>query len=233
MELSKGFLWGVSTAAHQVEGGNHNNQWATWEDAGRIRSGECSGLACDWWTNAERDFDLAQEMGLNSLRLSVEWSRIEPQPDQWNQEAVQRYRQMLQGLIDRGIQPMICLHHFTHPIWFEERGGFLASDAAEVFERFARHAVSEFGDLCHYSVLGELHKLIDEGNDVRGYFHWTLTDNFEWAEGWKLRFGLVALNNETQERTMRNSGRLFSAIAHANGLSNEVAEQFVPRSGTI
>ena len=76
-QFPEGFLWGVSTAAHQVEGGNRNNQWSDWEAAGRIRSGDLSGKACDWWSNAERDFDLAQQMGLNALRLSVEWSRIE------------------------------------------------------------------------------------------------------------------------------------------------------------
>ncbi|GAC1427917.1 MAG: hypothetical protein NVS1B11_18160 [Terriglobales bacterium] len=68
---------------------------------------------------------------------------------------------------------------------------------------------------------------------MRGYFHWTLADNFEWAEGWKLRFGLIALNTATQERTMRNSGRLFRAIAHGNGLSREIAAEFVPRTETV
>jgi len=75
-----GFLWGVSTAAHQVEGGNENNQWAAWEAAGKTKSRQVSGVACDWWNNAERDFDLAKDMGLNALRLSLEWSRIEPAP---------------------------------------------------------------------------------------------------------------------------------------------------------
>ena len=72
------FRWGVATAAHQYEGGNVNNQWHAWEQSGHIRGGDRSGLACDWWNDAERDFDLAQRMGLNALRLSVEWSRIEP-----------------------------------------------------------------------------------------------------------------------------------------------------------
>src|SRR5947207_2165139 len=74
-QFRPGFLWGVSTAAHQVEGSNHNNQWSDWEAAGRIRSGDRCGQACDWWNNAERDFDLAQEMGLNALRLSVEGAK--------------------------------------------------------------------------------------------------------------------------------------------------------------
>ncbi|HEX6466263.1 MAG TPA: family 1 glycosylhydrolase, partial [Terriglobales bacterium] len=87
-----GFLWGVSTSAHQVEGNNTTNQWAAWEAAGRIKSGERSGQACNWWEAAERDFDLAQQMGLNALRLSVEWSRIEPREGEWDHKSLDRYR---------------------------------------------------------------------------------------------------------------------------------------------
>ena len=74
----------------------------------------------------------------------------------------------------------------------------------------------------------ELHSLIREGRDVRGYFHWTLTDNFEWSEGWGLRFGLVALDPKTQDRAIRNSGRLYGAIARSNELSQEMIEQYYP-----
>jgi beta-glucosidase len=428
-----GFLWGVSTAAHQVEGGNHNNQWAAWEQAGRIKSGDRSGNACDWWNNAERDFDLAREIGVNALRLSVEWSRIEPQEGQYDAQALGRYRQMLDALHQRGIRPMVCLHHFTHPLWFEQKSAFLGSGAADRFEAFTRYVVSGLGDLCRdwvtfnepnvYATLGyvlgefppgkrgliltavrlvnglarahaqayhaihelqpdgqvgwahnfvvfqpadphslldrrvtrlvnelfnesfirlieqgklafplslvsgdlhhvkgvcdfvglnvysrfhvafdarlrsqmfarvfvpphvpqgdhgveqpygeaypaairvavervsrlgkpiyilengvpdaedrirpwlivsavqEIDRLIQEGRDIRGYFHWTLTDNFEWSEGWKLRFGLVALDPQTQQRRMRNSGRLYGAIARGNGISPEMVNQYFP-----
>jgi beta-glucosidase len=432
MNFPKGFLWGVSTAAHQVEGGNDNNQWSDWEGRGQIRRGERSGRACDWWTNAERDFDLALDMGLNALRLSVEWSRIEPRPGQWDLGALRRYQQMLEGLRQRGIQPMVCLHHFTHPRWFEQQKGFLSADAGELFERFTRRVVEGLGDLSQYwvtfnepnvfaalgyvlgefppgakgeittamrvvnamahchsrayraihelqpdaqvgwahnyvifepasafppdrwiasllsklfneSFLGiierghapfpfnfmagnaheargtcdfvglnvysrfhvafslrhasqlfgnvfvptdvpqgdsgaekpygevypaaiklaveraarlgkpiyilengvpdaedrirpwlivnavrELEKLMADGNDIRGYFHWTLTDNFEWSEGWGLRFGLVALDSSTQQRTMRESGRLYGAIARANGMPLDLTGKFFP-----
>jgi len=66
------FAWGVATSSHQVEGGNSKNQWAAWEKRGRIKSKDCVGRACDWWRNAEQDFDLAQSLGVNALRLSVE-----------------------------------------------------------------------------------------------------------------------------------------------------------------
>ena len=77
LRFPEDFLWGVSTAAHQVEG-NNCNQWSDWEQAGRIKSGDACGQACDWWENAERDFDIARDLGVKALRLSLEWSRIEP-----------------------------------------------------------------------------------------------------------------------------------------------------------
>ncbi|HWZ46390.1 MAG TPA: family 1 glycosylhydrolase [Candidatus Saccharimonadales bacterium] len=142
------FSWGVATASHQVEGGCTNNQWAAWEKLGRIKSGDRSGLACDWWRNAERDFDLAQSIGVNALRLSVEWSRIEPQEGVWSQEALARYRGMLMGLRDRGIRPFVTLHHFTNPLWFESKGAFKSPESVPLFERYTQRVVAALGDLC-------------------------------------------------------------------------------------
>jgi beta-glucosidase len=115
------FAWGVATSSHQVEGGNLNNQWAAWEKQGRIKSGDAVGLACDWWRHAELDFDLAKQLGVNALRLSVEWSRIEPTEGQWNADALSRYRQMLLALQERGMRPFVTLHHFTNPLWLEAK----------------------------------------------------------------------------------------------------------------
>jgi beta-glucosidase len=429
------FLWGVSTAAHQVEGDNCN-QWSDWEQAGRIKSGDSCGKACDWWENAERDFDIARDLGLKALRLSLEWSRIEPEEGHFDAQAIGRYRQMLEGLHQRGIEPIVCLHHFTHPRWFEKRGAFLRPDAPKLFERFTREVTKAVGNLCrmwvtfnepnvyaacgyvvgefppgrkgellnalrvnsiqaqahvlayraihelvpdaqvgwaqHYvvfepvrgildrwaaslldrffnnaffeliedgrlafpfgmlgghdreakgccdfvglnvysrlhvafdlryvstlftnifvpghvpqgdqgvekpygeayplavvraveraarlgkpiyimengvpdaedrirpwlivNVLRELHGLIEQGHDIRGYLHWTLTDNFEWNEGWKLRFGLVALDPDTQDRTMRSSAKLFSEIVRSNQLADPTADKYPLVSKTV
>jgi len=423
-----GFLWGVSTAAHQVEGGN-DNQWSDWERAGKIKSGDHCGLACNWWNHPDPDFDLARDLGLNALRLSVEWSRVEPEENNFHPPALQRYREFLEAVLRRGIQPMVSLHHFTHPRWFERQGGFLNPKAPQQFERFTRQVVAALGDLCqhwvtfnepnvyatrgyvtgefppghrgeivsamrvmsaqarahalayhaihelqpraqvgwaqHYmvfhpvrgtldrwvaaaqsnifnegffqmmengrftfpvslaapavpeakgacdfvglnvynrfhvafdlksagqlfgkvfvppdvpqgdpgveepygeaypaavrfaieraarlakpiyilengvpdahdrlrpwlivNVLKEIHQAIKQGHDVRGYYHWTLTDNFEWHEGWRLRFGLVALNPETQQRTPRPSARLYAEIAKKNALPGAMLEHF-------
>jgi beta-glucosidase len=143
-----GFLWGVSTAAHQVEGGNTNNQWHEWEQAGRIKSGDNVGLACDWWRDAEPDLDRAQQLGINALRVSIEWSRVEPLPGVFDDEALLRYREILIGIRQRGMRPWVCLHHFTHPIWLERRGGFLDPAAPRMFADFAHCVVTALGDLC-------------------------------------------------------------------------------------
>lgn len=142
------FAWGVATSSYQVEGGCTNNQWCAWEKRGRIKSGDHCGLACDWWRNAERDFDLAQSLGVNALRLSVEWSRIEPRQAEWDEAALRRYRQMLMALRDRGIRPFVTLHHFTNPLWFENKGAFESEQSVALFERFTRRVVACLRDLC-------------------------------------------------------------------------------------
>lgn len=421
-----GFLWGTATAAHQVEGYNTNNQWWDWEQQpGRIWHGDRSGAACDWWRNAEADFDRAAALGQNAHRLSVEWSRIEPSKGVFDVSALGRYRAMLQGLRQRGITPMVTLHHFTNPRWLEAQGGWLHPNAPGLFARFVERAVGALGDLCalwvtineptvyatqsyvfgtwppgeisipralrvtaallrghaaaaevihrldpafkvglahnlrlfdpatsalgdvavaaaqdhlfngvvldalgsgrlppplgtglvvsetlraatdfiglnYYtrdhvafdwrvpgdlfgrrftppgapqsdvgsdgrayselypdglyralqrlarlglpiyitemglpdaddnqrpafllSHLGALQRAIQAGVDVRGVFVWTLVDNFEWSEGWGLRFGLYALDERTQERRLRPSGALYAAFARANALPGE------------
>jgi len=151
LAFPRDFRWGTATSAHQVEGNNTNNDWWAWEQQpGRIKTGDRSGLACDWWARAERDFDTARDLHQNAHRLSVEWSRIQPEPGRWDGDAVDRYREMLRGLRERGIEPMVTLHHFTNPLWFAERGGWERDDAAGVFARFVERVVpslAEFTDL--------------------------------------------------------------------------------------
>jgi len=142
------FKWGVATASHQVEGYNTNNQWWAWEhQPGRIAEGHTSGQACDWWLNAEADFDRAAAMGLTTLRLSIEWSRVEVAPGQIDMAALDRYREMLQGLRDRGIEPMVTLHHFSDPLWLAEKGGWTNPDVVPYFSRYVDQVVQALGDL--------------------------------------------------------------------------------------
>jgi len=143
----KGFLWGTATASHQVEGGNTNNNWYKWELEGH--TAHKSGLASDWWGGRwKEDFDRAAEAGQNAHRLSVEWSRIQPTPDRWDEEALERYRTMLRGLCDRNITPMVTLHHFTDPLWLGELGGWETDAVVPLFEKFTRKVVEALKEYC-------------------------------------------------------------------------------------
>lgn len=419
------FCWGAAVAAHQVEGNNTNSDWWAWEQqVGRIKQSHKSGLACDWWAHAEADFDRAAQMGLNALRLSVEWSRIEPRPGEFDSAALERYAEMLRGLRQRGIEPMVTLHHFSNPLWLAERGAWEHPKTIGLFARFVRRVVEVLEPYCdlwctinevnvygyasyvdglfppgkkslplamqvirhmllgHAAAYHEIHavqpqarvglahnmrtmdpanprslldrfaawlpsrtfnelllialtegrwalplglgavpemrgtadwfglnyycrshvafdlrhsktlfahqfcdeqcelldgdygeyypeglyrfllrlqeldiplyvtengcpdldddlrprylvehlyqiwRAIQAGCPVQGYYHWTLVDNFEWAEGWTLPFGLIELDPETQMRTMRRSGEIYGEIVQAGGIPPEIVEQY-------
>lgn len=136
----RGFLWGSATASHQVEGNNTNNNWWQWEQAGKTR--DKAGLACDWWGGRWReDMDRAVETGQNAHRFSIEWSRVQPTPDQWDESAIEKYRAMARGMLERGITPMVTLHHFSNPIWLEEKGAWETDAVVPLFEKFVRKIV--------------------------------------------------------------------------------------------
>jgi beta-glucosidase len=428
------FGWGAATAAHQVEGNNTNNDWWAFERrTGAISGGQKSGLACDWWNHAEQDFDRMAAMGHTTHRLSVEWSRVEPQEGAFDPKAIARYREMLQGLNRRGIQPMVTLFHFSSPLWLARKGGWSNPAVVPLFRRFVRYVVDQLGDLVglwctinepnvycvlgyvfgehapgrrslplYFRVLGRLleahatayrviravdgsarvgivknvqilepllpgdaasgaaarvldylfnglvlnavqsgrfglplglglsthgplvdsldffglnyyyrlrlsppnwkqgrfmllkptpgaevsdsgregpygevypagmyralkrvsvlrkpiyvtenglpdadddqrprfllthlaqvQRAIADGVDVRGYYHWSFTDNFEWAEGWDLRFGLIALDEMSQTRIPRPSAELYSRIIRANAITREMVEEYAPEA---
>ena len=395
-----GFLWGTSTSAHQVEGGNENNDWSDWEKRpGAIRDATTAGAACRWWAGAaEEDLATAASLGQNAHRLSLEWSRLEPEPGRWDDAAFARYARLLGEMPRLGLKAMVTLHHVTLPRWVAARGGWLARDVVPLFARFGEECIRRLGAHVHQwvtinepaslagaayaetywppargslragllalramvgahaaayramkgahpaAVVGivlstprfeparrdsrldavicaaqdwvftgsllralrgsldflgvnyygqyavrfdpRLHQrlfgrhvqeptvragdcdwgqispegltrqlvrlsamrvplyvtengiydetdavrpgfltdhvravalAIGRGADVRGYFHWSLLDNFEWAEGWSPRFGLIALDRLTQRRTMRPSAHLYERICRTNG----------------
>jgi beta-glucosidase len=147
VHFPKGFLWGTATASHQVEGNNTNNNWYKWEQEGHTANK--SGLASDWWGGRwKEDFDRAADYGQNTHRMSVEWSRIQPTPDTWDDEALDCYRSMLQGLRERNIVPMVTLHHFTDPLWLEEIGGWETDAVIPAFEKFTRKVVERLKEYC-------------------------------------------------------------------------------------
>ena len=144
----RGFLWGTATAAYQVEGNNVYSNWYAWEgQPGRIINGDRAGNACDWWNGRWReDFDRAAAGHQNALRMSVEWSRVQPAPDRWDKDSIDRYVEMVRGLVERNLTPLVTLHHYSDPQWFVEAGGWQSENAAGLFEKFVRKVVQALKD---------------------------------------------------------------------------------------
>ena len=152
LRFPEGFLWGTASSSHQYEGGNTKNQWYRWEQQGHISAGEHSGQAANWWERAEDDFARAEHMANNALRLSLEWSRLEPTEGRWDSEALDRYRTMLADLQSRRLKPVVTLHHFTEPLWFADRDGFANEENISCFVRYVTHVVQNLRDLCDFWV---------------------------------------------------------------------------------
>src|SRR5438128_5114364 len=131
LTFPKGFLWGTSSAAHQVEGDNRNSDWWDWEQQpGRIAQGDTSAVACDHYHRYREDFALLRELNQNAHRLSIEWARIEPSEGVFDSRQIRHYRDVLGELREQGIAPMVTLHHFTNPMGFSRKGGWTARGAA-------------------------------------------------------------------------------------------------------
>ena len=147
LAFPKGFLWGTATAAHQIEGGNVNNDWWLFEHDPSSPCLESSGDGCDSWHRWPEDLDLVASLGLGAYRFSLEWSRIEPEEGEWSEAALDHYRAVCAGCRDRGLVPVVTFHHFTTPRWLAARGGWESPDAPDRFARFCERAVGRLGDL--------------------------------------------------------------------------------------
>ncbi|WP_055570135.1 glycoside hydrolase family 1 protein [Streptomyces atriruber] len=142
----EGFLWGASTAAHQIEGNNINSDWWVKEHTAGTHIQEPSLDACDSYHRWSEDMDLLARLGFTDYRFSIEWARIEPVEGQFSRAELAHYRRMVEGAIERGLRPMVTLHHFTVPQWFEARGGWTAEGAVELFARYVAACAPVIGD---------------------------------------------------------------------------------------
>lgn len=146
------FLWGVATAAHQIEGGNDASDWSDWE---RLpdppsRLTEPCGVACDSWNRYREDVALIAELGMNAYRFSVEWARIEPAEGEVDDAALDRYADLVAACHENGIAPVVTLQHFTLPRWVAALGGWTSPRMPELFARYAERVAARLGDPVRY-----------------------------------------------------------------------------------
>lgn len=169
LKFPKKFLWGASISAHQTEGNTHN-QWTAWElENAKSKAAQAeyhlgdlenwsfikseaknpntyvSGKTVNHYHHYEEDFNLLKQMNMNAFRFSIEWSRVEPSEGVWNVEAIEHYRQYLNELKRRNIEPVVTLLHFTLPTWFARLGGFEKRANIKYFVRYAEKIMHELG----------------------------------------------------------------------------------------
>ncbi|MDD2766633.1 MAG: family 1 glycosylhydrolase [Candidatus Moranbacteria bacterium] len=170
LTFPSGFLWGASTASHQVEG-NNTNDWSEWEKKNAHRlvqesrqsfitnphwkqfkqeainpQNYISGTACDHYARFESDFDLIQELGMNAHRFSLEWSRIEPSEGVFDEHEIEHYRTVLSALHKRGITPFVTLWHWTLPLWLAKQGGVANKRFPFYFARYTKKIMQTLGE---------------------------------------------------------------------------------------
>ncbi|MFO7974066.1 MAG: family 1 glycosylhydrolase [Candidatus Hydrogenedentota bacterium] len=145
------FLWGATLSAHAVEGGHFASDWWRWEQRpGRIADGSTSQIGSDHWNRFQEDIRLARKFGLNALLVSLEWSRIEPEPGKIDGVVLDHYRAVLETMRAEQLEPIVALHEVTLPQWIAEARGWLATDAAESFARYAAQVAEALGEACRY-----------------------------------------------------------------------------------
>jgi beta-glucosidase len=142
-----GFRWGTATAAHQIEGGNVNNDWWRWEHTPGSGCKESSGDACDSWHRWPEDIALLKELGFTDYRFSLEWSRIEPADGEISTAALDHYARVCEGLLEAGIAPVVTFHHFTTPLWMADQGGWESDAMPERFAAYCETAAARLAGL--------------------------------------------------------------------------------------
>lgn len=147
-QLKEGMLLGVSTAATQIEGGDVNSNWNDWYKRGFIKDGTDPAAANDHWQRWQEDTELMHTMGLQLYRFSVEWARLMPREGEVDESAVAHYRRELELLREKGIRPLLTVHHFANPMWFEEKGAFEKRENLHYYLELVELVAERFGDLC-------------------------------------------------------------------------------------
>lgn len=151
--FKKDFHWGVATASYQIEGAafEDGRSSSVWDDFshtfGKTFNGHTGDVACDHYHRYEEDLTLMKELGVNSYRFSISWTRIMPDgTGKVNQKGVDFYNRLIDSMLEKGITPFITLFHWDYPSTLERMGGWLNPDSPKWFESYARTVFELFSD---------------------------------------------------------------------------------------
>jgi beta-glucosidase len=148
----KGFLWGAATAAYQTEGNNISSDIWPLEHAQPTTFQEPSGDATNSFMMWRTDMDIVKALGLTSYRFSLEWGRIEPAEGQFSASMLDHYKAMIAGCRERGLTPIVTFNHFTAPVWFAAKGGWMNDAAPALFARYCDRAARQLAEQIGYAL---------------------------------------------------------------------------------
>ncbi len=153
VRFPNGFLWGTKTAAYQVEGsvdvdGRGPSIWDTFSHrAGATRNGDTGDVACDHYRRMDEDLDLLAALGAPAYCFSVAWPRVQPSGSgAINQQGLDFYRRLVDGLLRRSIVPVVTLYHWDLPQALEDAGGWVSRDTVALFSEYTRIVAGTLGD---------------------------------------------------------------------------------------
>jgi beta-glucosidase len=152
--MKPGFLWGVATSAFQLEGSAHAD-WALWDPVLQSKP-----QITHHYHLFREDLRLLKELGVNAYRFSVEWSRIQPEEDRWDDEAIRHYQEIVQILRQINIEPMVTLHHFTHPQWFHKNYPWHDDHSMSKFLNYVEKVVSVLKEVRYWITFNEPYVLL-------------------------------------------------------------------------
>ena len=145
--LKPNMLLGVASAPTQIDGGDLNHTWNDWYRQGKIKDGSDPAVATDHWNRWREDILLMHSLGIRTYRFGIEWARVEPEEGRFDDAAIAQIKEELMLMIGMGIKPLVTLHHFTNPMWFEKKGGWEKSDNIRSFLIYVEHVVKAIGHL--------------------------------------------------------------------------------------
>jgi beta-glucosidase len=148
-------MWGASTSAHQIEGGNVASDWWHLEHMPGTFVAEPSGDACDSYHRWREDMALLAGAGFDAYRFSVEWARVEPAPGAFSQAQLDHYRAMVETALELGLRPLVTLHHFTNPAWVAALGGWAHPDVPQLFARYVATVAPILDGVSHICLINE------------------------------------------------------------------------------
>ncbi|HYO34162.1 MAG TPA: beta-glucosidase [Nocardioidaceae bacterium] len=153
LQFPPGFVWGTATAAYQIEGaanddGRRPSIWDTFcHTPGKVLDGDTGDVACDHYHRLEEDLDLMASLKLSAYRFSVSWPRVLPDAGaQINRPGLDFYDRLVDGLLARGVSPLLTLYHWDLPQPLEDAGGWLNRDTADRFADYATVIGQALGD---------------------------------------------------------------------------------------